>query len=230
MVTQDVQYTYDMFGNLIGRKLTTYSGGSGTTTISRFVYDPTSGQMVLAFDGSGNLTDRFLNGPAVDQILADEHYSFADRQPHDAGTTEWFLGDNQGTVRDIVTSSGLIDHSTYDAFGKLTGKAAARHSDRPTSSSPATPARSPISPPACSGTTIHRAAILAAGTIRRLQRWMSEDPIFPAVGAQSVRVRQQRSKQLYRSVRFGPVVDVAERARIHCCRGVGCCRQKGNRV
>ncbi len=122
VVMQDVQYTYDMFGNLIGRKLTTYSGDSSTTTISRFVYDPTSGQMVLAFDGSGNLTDRFLNGPAVDQILADEHYSSPSASPTSAGATEWFLGDNQGTVRDIVTSSGLIDHSTYDAFGKLTGQ------------------------------------------------------------------------------------------------------------
>ncbi len=58
----------------------------------------------------------------MDQILADEHYTSPTASPTSAGTTEWFLGDNQGTVRDIVTSSGLIDHLTYDAFGKLTGQ------------------------------------------------------------------------------------------------------------
>ena len=31
--------------------------------------------MVLAFDGSGNLTDRYLWGPAVDQVLADEKFT-----------------------------------------------------------------------------------------------------------------------------------------------------------
>jgi hypothetical protein len=30
--------------------------------------------MVLSFDGSGNLTDRYLWGPAVDQVLADEQF------------------------------------------------------------------------------------------------------------------------------------------------------------
>ena len=72
-------------------------------------------------DGSGNITDRFLNGPAVDQILADEHYSSPVANPSTAGDTEWMLGDNQGTAHDIVDSSGLLDHSTYNAFGVLTG-------------------------------------------------------------------------------------------------------------
>lgn len=125
VVTQDVQYTYDMFGDLIGRKLTLYSDGEpSSTTTSRFAYDVANGQMVLAFDGSGNLTDRFLNGPAVDQILADENYSSPTASPSAAGNTLWMLTDNQGTVRDIVDSSGTdVDHLTYDSFGKLTGGA-----------------------------------------------------------------------------------------------------------
>ena len=45
--------------------------------------------MVLAFDGSDNLTDRYLWGPAVDQVLADEYFpsrpAVAQRGPrHDA--------------------------------------------------------------------------------------------------------------------------------------------------
>ena len=75
--TQVVDYTYDAFNNLIGRTLTayTYEGesttpASTTVTTGQFVYD--GDNMVLMLDGSGNVTDRVLYGPAVDQVLADE--------------------------------------------------------------------------------------------------------------------------------------------------------------
>ena len=66
--TQQVTYTYDMFNNLIGRTVT----GTGATK-QEYVFDGTN--IVLAFDGNDNLTDRYLWGPAVDQVLADEHFS-----------------------------------------------------------------------------------------------------------------------------------------------------------
>ena len=73
-VTQQVvDYTYDAMNQLIGEKVTPYSDGeAGTPTVRRFVYDPLTGEMQLAFNGSGNLTDRYLWGPMVDQVLADE--------------------------------------------------------------------------------------------------------------------------------------------------------------
>ena len=64
----------------------------------------------MAFDGGGTLTDRYLWGPAVDQILADENIG--------ADKTYWALADNQGTVRDVVDDSGaLAEHTEYDSYG-----------------------------------------------------------------------------------------------------------------
>ena len=68
--------------------------------------------MVLSFDGSGALTDRYLYGQAVDQILADENIA--------ADKTYWALPDNQGTVRDVIDSSGTVaEHIAYDSFGNI---------------------------------------------------------------------------------------------------------------
>ena len=75
-VTSEVQYTYDMFNNLIGRTYTTYESDGvtvATSTTQRYVFDGSN--MVLAFNGSGSLTDRFLWGPLVDQLLSDEQLS-----------------------------------------------------------------------------------------------------------------------------------------------------------
>ncbi len=72
-------------------------------------------------NGSDGVTQRFLNGPAVDQVLAAEQVggSYAG--------TNWLLADAQGTVRDVVratvsdgsvTSVAAIDHVFYDVFGQ----------------------------------------------------------------------------------------------------------------
>jgi RHS repeat-associated protein len=74
--------------------------------------------MALAFDGSGNLKDRFLYGPAVDQILADEQVTSLGS----AGTVYWMLADQEGTIRDVIDSGGTLQqHVSYDSFGKPTG-------------------------------------------------------------------------------------------------------------
>ena len=115
---QLVTYSYDMFSNLIGRTVTTYASGVPTgSTTQRFVFDGTN--MVLAFDGSDNLTDRYLWGPAVDQVLADEYFPSPTSQlPSAAGTTLWMLGDNQNSVTDVVGDSGtLYEHIDYSPFG-----------------------------------------------------------------------------------------------------------------
>jgi len=77
--------------------------------------------MVLAFDGNDNLTDRYLWGPAVDQVLADEHFSLSgsNQLPSSPGTTLWALGDNQNTVRDMVIDAGVLaEHIAYSPFGQ----------------------------------------------------------------------------------------------------------------
>ena len=73
----------------------------------------------MAFDGDGDLTNRYLHGPAVDQILADEHVTSLTS----AGDVLWPLADNLGSVRDIVDSTGAVEnHITYDSFGNVTSE------------------------------------------------------------------------------------------------------------
>jgi len=59
-----------------------------------------------------SVNKRYLHGPAVDQILAQE----------DATDNEvlWHLTDNLGSVRDLVDNAGdLAAHFQYDTFGNL---------------------------------------------------------------------------------------------------------------
>ena len=117
-----VTYKYDVSSNWIGRKDTTYASDGVTVATSatqRDVFDGTN--MVLAFDGNGNLTDRYLWGPAVDQLLADEQFSpsGSNQLPSAAGNTLWALSDNQNSVRDLVNDSGVLQqHIAYSPFGQ----------------------------------------------------------------------------------------------------------------
>ena len=121
--TQEVTYTYDVFNNLIGRSV---SAPGQTTTNQSFVYDDpaANGQMVLAFGSTGSspttaqLTDRFLWGPAVDQILADNRvisrrFGRCDRLG---------AGRQRGDGPRLDDSGGAVaEHITYNAFGQQTG-------------------------------------------------------------------------------------------------------------
>ena len=129
--TQQVSYVYDVFGNLLSRSLTLYTNGvAGTPQKSEFIYDDPAdnGQIVLQFQTTGsatptsaNLTDHYLWGPAVDQLIADEQVSGVSAP----GTILWPLIDNQGTVRAVANSAGqLLDDITYTAFGQILGHTA----------------------------------------------------------------------------------------------------------
>lgn len=55
-----------------------------------------------------------MHGTQIDQILADENAS---------GRVQWALTDNQGTVRDLIDSTGTIqNHIVYDSFGNVTSQ------------------------------------------------------------------------------------------------------------
>jgi RHS repeat-associated protein len=185
-ITQVVNYSYDMFGDLIGRSLTvnTYTGASttpttSTTTTGHFVFDVATGGLVLEFDGGGNLTGRVLNGPAADQVLATESVSSLTT----AGSVEWLLPDNENTTRDIVDNNGALqDHLTYNAFGALTSQAG-----------PAVAAATDLIFGGYTGAFYDSATGLSyhndpkSGTIGRwynaaTQRWLTQDPIFPLSG------------------------------------------------
>ena len=90
------------------------SGSAFTPEVHNFVWDQW-GRIVLDRTSAGTVQHRYLHGPLVDQVLADENA---------AGTVHWPLADHQGTVRDVVDSSAaLVEHLTYDAFGNLLGGA-----------------------------------------------------------------------------------------------------------
>ena len=124
--TQTVTYLYDVENRWIGETVTTYSGGSPSSVhTTDFAYD--GNQIVLQFDkdGAGNVTandlsHRYLYGPAVDQVLADERVTL---QNAALATDEvlWPLADAQGTVRDVAklngTTTSVKDHIIYGSFG-----------------------------------------------------------------------------------------------------------------
>jgi RHS repeat-associated protein len=98
--TNNVSYTYDV----MDRRIAKTTAGSST----QFVYD--GDNVILEFNGTATPSVRYLQGPGVDQVLAQEK----------AGTTSWMLTDHLGTVRDLVNNSGsLVNHFTYDSFGKV---------------------------------------------------------------------------------------------------------------
>jgi RHS repeat-associated protein len=120
-VTKAVQYEYDAYNRLVTKKLD--ADGNGTFTDNFWIYD--GNQAVLQFDGNtaADLSHRYLWGPAVDQLLADETV--------DNGGAEdvlWPLGDWQGSVRHLAeydesTSTTSIENEKfYDAYGNVTSE------------------------------------------------------------------------------------------------------------
>ena len=83
--------------------------------------------LILAFSGTTNvLTNRYLYGPATDEILADEKITTGTTST--AGTVTWSLGDNLGTIRDLVQynattgTTSVVNHVRYDTFGQIVGQ------------------------------------------------------------------------------------------------------------
>jgi RHS repeat-associated protein len=91
---------------------------NGTQTWT--LYDPASGTPIMAFNGPGSLTMRYLWGPTG--IVARQTSS---------GTVSWYLADALGTVRDLINSSGsVIDHVDFSAFGTVLDESSPPNGDR----------------------------------------------------------------------------------------------------
>ncbi len=78
---------------------------------------------MLRLDAAGEVTNRYLWGPQIDQLLADEQ---VDNGTSQEGDVLWALTDNLGTVRDVVEYDGgqvtSVLHRSYDAFGNVTNE------------------------------------------------------------------------------------------------------------
>jgi RHS repeat-associated protein len=121
-VTKAVQYEYDAYNRLVTKKLD--ADGNGTIDATyHWIYD--GNQPVLQFDGDtgADLSHRYLWGPAVDQLLADETVD-------DGGAEDvlWPFTDWQGSVRHLATYNASTDTTTvanekfYDAYGNVTSE------------------------------------------------------------------------------------------------------------
>ncbi|WP_158545328.1 RHS repeat domain-containing protein [Bremerella cremea] len=131
-VTHEVDYTYDIFNRRIGKTIDADGDGAGTATEEIYIYDglrqergAAGDHILLAFDESDDLTDRFLYGPNVDQVLASEEVT----STASAGDVLWALTDHLGTVRDVAdynagtNTTTVQNHLTYNAFGNITAEA-----------------------------------------------------------------------------------------------------------
>ncbi len=102
-VVSDEKLVYDVFNNLIG---TIVNGVPQTWTVWN------GSNPYLQFDGSGNLTVRYITDPNA----ANEFFS----QVGATGVTEWLLRDQLNSIRMVVDDSGnVLDQINYDSYGNV---------------------------------------------------------------------------------------------------------------
>ena len=126
VLTKHVHYVYDVYDHLIGMQFDPSGGGTYTSSewyALDLAANPNAPALpVLQFNGSGNETYRFLNGPTaggVDSVMGVLGQEAVTIQGS-AGTTTYALADNLGSVRDIAnTSSVVVDHIVYNSFGNV---------------------------------------------------------------------------------------------------------------
>ncbi len=106
---QIVCYAYDFLNRWVGETVTNYdSSGNATVALQEeFAYD--GNQIVLSFDGTGSLTSRYLWGPTVDQLLAQDVPAAGQTTLQGGSATDWALTDNFGSVRDLATYDPTAD-------------------------------------------------------------------------------------------------------------------------
>jgi YD repeat-containing protein len=104
--TKIVANTYDAFDRRVMKQVDDNGDGTFDRT-ERYVWD--GGQISLVLDANGAVLHRFLHGPAIDQVFADED---------SVNGLLWDLGDHQNTTRDVINNSGtVVNHVTYSPFG-----------------------------------------------------------------------------------------------------------------
>jgi RHS repeat-associated protein len=107
-IVREVDYTYDVYDRRIAKVVDLDGVGSQAATTEQFIYD--GEHIAVVFDKQGNVTERYLHGDEVDQVLAVEK----------SGQTQWFLTDHQGSIRQIVDETGaVINQIEYDSYGNI---------------------------------------------------------------------------------------------------------------
>ncbi len=131
--SEEILYEYDYADRLIRREHDP-DGDDGSTSVEQSVYVYDGQHILLQLDDAGgddltetDLSHRYLHGPAIDMVLADEqvHWNTDD---YVTDKLYWALTDNLGSVRDLAEyNSGtdtttIANHRVYDAFGNITSE------------------------------------------------------------------------------------------------------------
>lgn len=110
--TQEVSHRYDVFNRWISKSVDADGAGGLASETTRYEYD--GNQIVLTITEAGDVVNRYVWGPGIDMLLADEHVG---------DQVYWTAGDHLGSVRDIVDASGsVVNHIVYDSFGNITNE------------------------------------------------------------------------------------------------------------
>jgi RHS repeat-associated protein len=126
-VIQTATYTYSPITNQrLSETVTVYNGAIVSTTTENYVYDP-NGNLLIVLTGSGSVKERDLTGLNLSQIFATE----TGMTSSGAGTVEWALTDQVGSVTDVLDNSGnVLDHIRYDSFGNVEYQTASAYAMR----------------------------------------------------------------------------------------------------
>ncbi|ERN39820.1 RHS repeat-associated core domain protein [Rubidibacter lacunae KORDI 51-2] len=105
---RDVEYRYDVLDRRVAKVIDLDGDGPAAATSQYFVYD--GEHIALVFDESGTLVQRYLHGPFIDQVLAEET----------ADGVRWTLTDHLGSIAYILNENGeILNHLIYDSFGNV---------------------------------------------------------------------------------------------------------------
>jgi RHS repeat-associated protein len=114
---RQIDYRYDVLDRRIEKSVNS-DGQGGPEVVERFVYN--GDHIALAFNGNNQLTNRYLHGPGIDMILADEAFSPTTGNFID---TYWSLADHQGSVTSLVThnagTTSVAQRLAYTSFGSI---------------------------------------------------------------------------------------------------------------
>jgi len=131
-VLSSVEFAYDVFNRRVAKRVDADGPGGNAPASTFFSWE--NDQILLEFAGDepDDLSHRYLYGPLVDQVLADEQLAplpATGRQAEDwAGSVLWPLADHLGTLRDLAAydpqgtpgqETSLASHRTFDSFGNL---------------------------------------------------------------------------------------------------------------
>jgi RHS repeat-associated protein len=135
---ESTQFTYDYRNRLTSAERR--SAGGQLLEQSLFTYDARNRRIIVQtsagithtlyyednpwadYSTNGTVQVRYMTGRSADEMIA---------RSKAGSSTQWYLTDRQGSVRDILSHQGIVEnHNSFDSFGNLVSQSNAGESDR----------------------------------------------------------------------------------------------------